>query len=122
MAGCVEPVVERDLPLAETIIEIERRAGEDGRGAESDVADRRIGHDVADVMRHELATHFDERQRIPRVLADQNAVLIEREADVRIAVWILQVLPAEMLQRARGMKAARKQVEDRSFITRLVRA
>ena len=95
---------------------------EDAGRTAANVADRRIGHRVADLMGDELASALHKRNGIAGVVTDESAVGIECEADVRSSIRILQILPVKMLERPRSMKTARKEVENRRLVTRFVRA
>src|SRR5438034_8952172 len=85
------------------------------------MADRRIGHRVADLMRQQRAPRFKERDGIPSVMSDQFSVAVECQADVRAAEWIPQILPSEVFERARCMKRACEEIEDGGLVAGLVR-
>src|SRR5260370_25746331 len=94
---------------------------EDAGGPAADVDDGRIGHPVADLMRQQWAAGFNEGHRIARVMSDQFSIAIERQADVRVAIRILQIFPTKVFERTRRVKRAREEIEDGTLIARLIR-
>ncbi len=82
----------------------------------------RIGHRVADLVRENVVAIDDERDGISTVLADEFSVAVERQADVTVAVRVLQILPAEVLESAARLETAGEEIEDRRLVARLVGA